>query len=158
MCTCTDTVLAPLNIVVLFSSEHITLLTWWGGYILSRGMRHCIRLSSRRRSVNLLPVAQRSNALTNGVIDRPWVVGREFESHVHHENSFQRKINFLMSRTEKYFWIPRDLNHVLVTRWPVYLVCSRGDSVVRLSLGRRSVNLLPVAQRTSALTSCMESN
>ena len=26
--------------------------------------------------------------LTNGVVDRPWVVGREFESHVHHENAF----------------------------------------------------------------------
>ena len=47
-----------------------------------------IRLSLRRRLVNLLPVSQRTNALTNGVIDRPWVVGREFESHVHHENAF----------------------------------------------------------------------
>ena len=25
---------------------------------------------------------------TNGAVDRPWVVGREFESHVHHENAF----------------------------------------------------------------------
>ena len=41
-----------------------------------------------RRLVNLLPVAQRTNAFTNGVVDRPWVVGREFESHVHHENAF----------------------------------------------------------------------
>ena len=47
-----------------------------------------IRLSLGRRWVNLLPVAQRSNAFTNGVVERPWVVGREFESHVHHENAF----------------------------------------------------------------------
>ena len=47
-----------------------------------------IRFSLGRRLVNLLPVAQRTNAFTNGVVDRPWVVGREFESHVHHENAF----------------------------------------------------------------------
>ena len=46
-----------------------------------------IRLSLGRRLANLLQVAQRTNALTNGVVDRPWVVGREFESHVHHENA-----------------------------------------------------------------------
>ena len=50
---------------------------------------HCvIRLRLGRRLVNLSPVAQRTNALTNGVVHRPWVVGREFESHVHHENAF----------------------------------------------------------------------
>ena len=47
-----------------------------------------IRLSLGRRLVNLLPVAQRTNAFTNGVVDRPGVVGRESESHVHHENAF----------------------------------------------------------------------
>ena len=47
-----------------------------------------VRLSWGRRSVDLLPVAQRTIALTNGVVDRPWVVGREFESHVHHDNAF----------------------------------------------------------------------
>ena len=41
-----------------------------------------------RRSVNLLPVAERTNDFANGVVDRPWVVGREFEYHVHHENAF----------------------------------------------------------------------
>ena len=46
------------------------------------------RLSLGRGSVNLLPVAERTNALTNGVFDRPWVVGRELDSHVHHENVF----------------------------------------------------------------------
>ena len=46
-----------------------------------------MRLSLGRRSVNLLPVVQRSNALTNGVVDTPSVVGREFESHVHQENA-----------------------------------------------------------------------
>ena len=47
-----------------------------------------IRLSLGRRLVNHLPVAQRTNAFTNGVDSRTWVVGREFESHVHHENAF----------------------------------------------------------------------
>ena len=47
-----------------------------------------IRLSLGRQLVNLLPVAQRTHAFTNGVDDRPWVVGREFESHVHHGNAF----------------------------------------------------------------------
>ena len=47
-----------------------------------------VRLGLGRRLVNLLPVAQRTNALTNGVVGRPWVVGREFESHVHHEKAF----------------------------------------------------------------------
>ena len=47
-----------------------------------------VSLSLGKRLVNLLPVAQRTNAFTNGVVDRPWVVGREFESHVHHENAF----------------------------------------------------------------------
>ena len=46
-----------------------------------------IRLKLGRRLVNLLPLAQWLNALTNGVVDRPWVVGREFESHVHHEEN-----------------------------------------------------------------------
>ena len=56
------------------------------------------RLSLGRRLVNFSQVAQRTNALTNGVVDRPWVVGREFESHVHHENAFEREANLLMSR------------------------------------------------------------
>ena len=50
-----------------------------------------IWLSLGRPSVNLLPVAQRSqrtNALTYGVVERTWAAGREFESHVHHENAF----------------------------------------------------------------------
>ena len=46
-----------------------------------------MRLTLGRRLVNLWPVAQRTNAFTNGVVGRPWVVGREFESHVHHENA-----------------------------------------------------------------------
>ena len=49
------------------------------------------RLSLGRRLVNLLPVAQRTDAFTNGAVDRPWVVGREFESHVHLENAFIEK-------------------------------------------------------------------
>ena len=38
--------------------------------------RHVLRLSLGRRSVHLLPV-QRTKALTNGAVDRRWVVGRE---------------------------------------------------------------------------------
>ena len=55
---------------------------------LFKGGESVIRISSGRRLVNLLPVAQRTNALTNGVVDRTWAVGREFDSHVHHENAF----------------------------------------------------------------------
>ena len=55
---------------------------------VQKGGESVIRLNLGRRLVNLLPVAKRTNALTNGVVDRPWVVGREFESHVHHENAF----------------------------------------------------------------------
>ena len=47
-----------------------------------------IRLRLGRRLVDLLPVAQRTNAIPKGVVDRLWVVGREFESHVHHEKAF----------------------------------------------------------------------
>ena len=32
--------------------------------------------------------SKNEETFTNGVVDRPWVVGREFESHVHHENAF----------------------------------------------------------------------
>ena len=45
-----------------------------------------------------LQVAQRTNAFTNTVVGRTWVVGRDIESHVHHENAFEGKVNFLMSR------------------------------------------------------------
>ena len=55
---------------------------------LFKGGESIIRLSLGGRKVNLLPVAQRTNAFTNGVVDRPWIVGREFESHVYHENAF----------------------------------------------------------------------
>ena len=51
------------------------------------------RFSLVRRSVNLFSVAERTNAFTNGV-DRPWVVGREFESHVHIETRFLKKSEF----------------------------------------------------------------
>ena len=56
--------------------------------VVCRQKANVIMLSLGRRSVNLLLVAQRTNALTNGVVDRPWVAGRDFESHVHHENDF----------------------------------------------------------------------
>ena len=47
-----------------------------------------MRLRLGRRLVSLLPSAQRTKTFTNGVDGRTWVVGREFESHVHHEVSF----------------------------------------------------------------------
>ena len=48
-----------------------------------------IRLSLGSRRLVNLPVTQRTNALTNGIVDRPWiVVGREFEPHVHLANAF----------------------------------------------------------------------
>ena len=62
--------------------------------------------------MNLLPVAQQTNALANAVVDRPWVVGREFESHFHHENSFGRKVNLLMSLINRFPWVPRDSKEI----------------------------------------------
>ena len=56
-----------------------------------------MRLRLGRRLALLLPVAQRTKTLTNGVVGGTWVVGRDFESHVHHEIAFERKVIFLMS-------------------------------------------------------------
>ena len=61
---------------------------------LSLGSRQSVNLSVAQRTIN--------NALTNGVVDRPWVVGREFESHVHREHALQRKVNFLMNLINHY--------------------------------------------------------
>ena len=110
-----------------------------------------IRLSLGTRLVNLLRVAP------NGVDDRPWVVGREFESHVHHENAFSRKVNFLKNLINHSPWVPRDCQelrtwhvrpHTKTKDPPV----QKGGSVITLSLGRRLANLLPVAQRIRAQT------
>ena len=50
--------------------------------------RYKALFSLGRRSVNLwLPVAQWTSGLKKDVSDRPWIVGREFESHVHHERT-----------------------------------------------------------------------
>ena len=57
-----------------------------------------ITLSLGRRLVNLSPVAQRTNALTYGVVGRTRVAGREFESYVHHENVFLKKSEFLHAK------------------------------------------------------------
>ena len=68
-----------------------------------------IWLSLGRRLVNRLPVAQRTNALTNGVVDRPWVVGREFEYHVHHENFLDKSEFPRVKNLANHFpWVPRD--------------------------------------------------
>ena len=53
-----------------------------------------MRLRLGRRSVNLLPLAQRIKTFTNGDAGRTWVVGDEFESHVHHEIAFIKKGEF----------------------------------------------------------------
>ena len=49
-----------------------------------------MRLRLGRRLVNLLPLAQRTinKTVTNGDDGRTWVVGRAFETHVHHEIAF----------------------------------------------------------------------
>ena len=57
-----------------------------------------VRLRLGRRLVTLLPVVPLTETLTNGIIGRTWVVGVEFESHVHHEKCFVKKTTFLMSR------------------------------------------------------------
>ena len=75
-------ILSPLLFNVFFAAAiHAVLVRFSEG-------PDVIGLSLGRRLVNLLPVAQRTNTFTNGVVDRPWVVGREFESHAHHENAF----------------------------------------------------------------------
>ena len=66
-------------------------------------------LSLGRQLVNLLPVAQRGNAFTNSVVDRPGVVGCEFESHVHQKNPFIRKAIFLMSKILKILLDPQQM-------------------------------------------------
>ena len=82
------------SVFVLFGWRFVFgMIMRWEGRVLQGLARFkegesVIRLSLGRRLVNLLPLAQRTNAFTNGVVDRPWVVGREFESHVHHENAF----------------------------------------------------------------------
>ena len=44
----------------------------------------------------------RTKTLTNGIIGRTGVVGREFESHVHHEKRcMKKKVSFLMARIWK---------------------------------------------------------
>ena len=112
-----------------------------------------------RRLVNLLPPAQRTKTLTNGVVGRTWVVGREFGSHVHHEIAFIKKKRVSSCREpEKYSWILRNWNRVSVSRGDPYIypVRSRwGESVVPgrvFRLDRRSVNLLPLARRTKTST------
>ena len=74
-----------------------------------------MRLRLGRQLVNLLPLAQQTKTFTNGVDGRSWVVGREFESHVHHEDRVLKKSEFPHDKcqeSEKHFWIPRNCNRV----------------------------------------------
>ena len=98
-----------------------------------------IRLSlGSRRLANLLPVAQRTNALTNGVVDIPWVVGRDFESHIHQENALKKKkVNFLVKNLLNHSpWVPRDceeLRSMHVRPHTKTKDPAGGESVTRLS-------------------------
>ena len=98
---------------------------------------------------------------TNGVVDRPWVVGREFESHVHHENAFliekcisscQESDDESLSLGPQRLYKNFGVGTYAPLRRPRIPLFKGGESVIRLSLGRRLVNLLPVAQRTNAFT------
>ena len=116
-----------------------------------------------RRSVtgNLLQVAQRTNALQMMPSAGLELLGREFEPHIHHDKRFLNKDESPhVKNLTNTLWAPRNWNRELVTRRPVYPVWTGpeytagrgGKSAIGLSLGRRSINLLPVAQRTHALT------
>ena len=67
-----------------------------------------------RRLVNLLPVAQRTNAFINGVVDRPWVVGHEYESHVQHEKRLLKKSEYphVKILIDDSPWMPRDCEEI----------------------------------------------
>ena len=92
---------------------------------------------------------------TDGKDGRTWVAGREFESRVHHEIALKRKAGFLIDvkNLKKASGSPE-----------IGTACGGGtssrkirpvpgeESVMRLRLGRRSVNLLPLAQRTKTFT------
>ena len=142
---------AVRSMLLLMLPEHICM---WNLHV-PKNLPVALRLSLGGRSVGLLPVAQRTNALTKGVVCRTWAAGREFESNDHHENAFRRKVNFLMSRIWKNThpgppeigtagWWHVDPYIRSEPEYPAVVIC--------LSLGRRSVNLLPVAQRTNAFT------
>ena len=74
---------------------HACSSKYWNATLIS----YVMRLRLGRRLVKLFPVAQRTTAMTCSDDGRTWVVGREFESHVHHEIAFYRIVKFLMSRT-----------------------------------------------------------
>ena len=85
-------------------------------------------------------------------IGRAWVVGHEFESHVHYENAVYKEselphVEDLINTLPGSPKIVKNYGH----QGPR---CSEGgESVTGLRLGRRFVNLLPIAQRTKNLTS-----
>ena len=117
-----------------------------------------IRLSLGRRLVNLLPVAQRTNAFTNGVVGR--TMGRWSWVRISRPpwKRFLKKSEFphVKNLANHSPWVPRDCKelrsrHIRPHTKTKNLSVQR-ESVIRLSLGRRLVNLLPVAQRTSAFT------
>ena len=104
-----------------------------------------------RQLVNLLPVAQRTNTLTDGVVDRLWVVGRELKSHTSTMKTlFKEKRISLCQESDKSLSLGP--NRLLRTSDKARIApyedqrprCSEGgESVLRLGLGRRLVNLRP---------------
>ena len=77
------------NTIFIFG---MTSIVFWlaaiiGGALHDR-MGGVMRLRLDRRLVNLFTLAQRTKTLTNDIDGRTWVVGRGFESHVHHEIAF----------------------------------------------------------------------
>ena len=77
--------------------------------------------------VNFLPVqvAQWINALTSGIVGRMWAAGRQFESHVHHENAFQSKVNLLL--------IVSRIWQILLSLGPQKVEPRVGDTSTRIS-------------------------
>ena len=67
---------------------------------------------------------------------------------------FKKWVSSSRQESEKCMWIPRNWNRVLVPRVHPYIrpVPGGGGGVMRLRLGRRLVNLSPLAQHTMNLT------
>ena len=112
-----------------------------------------IRLSLGRRLVNRLQIAQRINALTK------WRRREDTGSLLVSSNLTsamktlsKRNTNFPMSEIWKILLDPQKLEPRVGDTLTRISGQFQGGSVIRLSLGRRLDNLLPVAQQTDALT------
>ena len=123
---------------------------------MSRG--NVVRLSLGRRLVNLLPVARRSNAFHKW--RRRQNMGRWSWVRISRPpwKRFLKKSEFphVENLTNHSPWVLRGENLGVGTYGPIRrprIPLFKGrESVIRLSFGRRLVNLLPVAQWTNAFT------